>query len=110
MIRQSPKSKRNYTLCPYTTRFRANGVERRGLDDIACREDPGGEPELVGDPRRGWSDDEDKHNIRAAITLYPLIENAIRGRRGASIPDHLKSMGRLFSGLDRKSTRLNSSH
>src|SRR3546814_9556013 len=67
-----------------------HGVERRGLDDISWREDPGGEPELIGDPRRGWSDDEDKHNIRAAITLYPLIENAIRGRRGASIPDHLK--------------------
>src|SRR3546814_4815602 len=69
-----------------------HGVERRGLDDISWREDPGGEPELIGDPRRGWSDDEDRHNIRAAITLYPLIENAIRGQR------------------DRKSTRLNSSH
>ena len=78
-----------------------HGVERRGLEDISWREDPGGEPELIGDPRRGWSDDEDKHNIRAAITLYPLIENAIRGQRGASVPDHLKSMGKLFSGFAR---------
>ena len=72
------------------------GVERAGLP-VSWQEDPGGEPELIGDPRRGWSDDEDRHNLRAAITMYPLFENAIRGARGSSVPDHMNAMGRLFA-------------
>ena len=71
-------------------------VERGGLP-VSWAEDPGGEPELIGDPRRGWSDDEDRHNMRAAIVMYPLIENAIRGARGRSVPEHLQAMGRLFA-------------
>ena len=73
-----------------------HGVERAGLP-ISWNEDPGGEPELIGDPRRGWNDDEDRHNLRAAITMYPLFENAIRGARGRTVPEHLQAMGRLFS-------------
>jgi acetyl-CoA C-acetyltransferase len=73
-----------------------HGVERAGLS-ISWHEDPGGEPELIGDPRRGWSDYEDRHKMRAAIVMYPLIENAIRGARGRTIPEHLLSMGTLFA-------------
>ena len=61
-----------------------HGVERAGLA-ISWRGRSGGEPELIGDPRRGWSDYEDRHQMRAAIVMYPLIENAIRGARGASV-------------------------
>ena len=64
---------------------------------ISWQEDPGGVPELVGDPRRGWTDHEDRHGMRAAITLYPLIENAIRGARGSSGKEHLLSMARLMA-------------
>lgn len=60
-------------------------------------EDPGGEPEEIGDPRRGWSDYEERHLMRAAIAMYPLIENAIRGARGRDVDTHLKEMGRLFA-------------
>ena len=73
-----------------------HGVERAGLP-VTWAEEPGGEPEQIGDPRRGWSDHEDRHHMRAAITMYPLFENAIRGARGRSVPEHLKAMGRLFA-------------
>jgi acetyl-CoA C-acetyltransferase len=72
-----------------------HGVERAGLP-VSWDEDPGGEPELIGDPRRGWSDHEDRHAMRAAITMYPLFENAIRGARKRSVPEHLRAMGRLL--------------
>ena len=77
-----------------------HGVERAGLP-VSWQEDPGGTPELAGDPRRGWSEHEDKHNLRAAITQYPLYENAIRGRRGSALSGHMQSMGRLMSRFAR---------
>jgi len=75
-----------------------HGVERSKLE-VNWSEEPGGEPELIGEPRRGWSDHEDRHNMRAAITMYPLFENAIRGARGRTVPEHLRAMGRLFAGF-----------
>jgi acetyl-CoA C-acetyltransferase len=72
------------------------GVQLGGFE-VSWAEDPGGEPEQAGDPRRGWSDCEDRHNMRAAITMYPLIENAIRGQRGRSMETHLKAMAKLFA-------------
>jgi len=72
-----------------------HGVERSGMD-VSWKEDPGGEPELIGDPRKGWNDYEDRHGMRAAITMYPLFENSIRGSR-ASTPDaHLEDMAKLM--------------
>ena len=59
-------------------------------------EEPDDPPEEVGDPRRGWNDHEDLHGMRAAIVFYPLFENAIRHRRGRSVPEHRLAMGRLF--------------
>lgn len=72
-----------------------HALERAGATDL-WSEDPGGAPQLVGDPRRGWNDVEDRHELRAAIVMYPLLENAIRGflRRGVS--DHLRALGTLF--------------
>ena len=83
------------------------GVEHADLD-ISWSENPGGEPELIGDPRRGWSDHEDRHNMRAAITFYPLFENAIRGARRRSIPEHMRCIGKLmahFAGVAAKNLR-----
>ncbi len=77
-----------------------HGVERAGLP-VSWQEDPGGEPEQIGDPRRGWNEHEDRHNLRAAITQYPLFENAIRGRRGRTLEEHMRAMGRLMSGFAR---------
>ena len=74
-----------------------HGLERRGAADGVWNEDPGGAPELIGEPRRGWSDHEDLHRMRAAIVMYPLIENAIRGARGRSIAAHQQHIGALMS-------------
>lgn len=73
-----------------------HAVERAGLP-VSWKEDPGGKWVEIGDDRRGWSDHEDRHNMRAAITMYPLFENAIRGARGRTIPEHMLAMGRLFA-------------
>ena len=76
------------------------GVEHANLE-VKWSEDPGGEPELIGDPRRGWNDHEDRHNMRAAITFYPLFENAIRGARGRSISEHMVCIGKLMAHFAR---------
>src|SRR5437764_5444543 len=73
-----------------------HGVERAGLP-VSWHEDPGGSPEWIGDSRRGWNDEEDRHNLRAAISFYPLFENAIRGVRGRSVDRHLQAMANLFA-------------
>jgi acetyl-CoA C-acetyltransferase len=73
-----------------------HGLERSGASGV-WTEDPGGTPEMIGDARRGWSDHEDLHRMRAAIIMYPLIENAIRGARGCSVNAHQKAIGRLMS-------------
>ena len=74
------------------------GVERAGLE-VSWAEDPGGQPELVGDPRRGWTDHEDRHGMRAAIAMYPLFENAIRGQRRRTPGEHLKAISQLMAGF-----------
>ncbi len=72
------------------------GLQRAGLK-AQWAECLGGAPELVGDPRRGWSDPEDRHGLRAAIAFYPLFENALRGARGRDIEQHQRSIGALMS-------------
>jgi len=73
-----------------------HGLQRAG-QAVDWSEDPGGEPEVVGDTRRGWSDHEDRHGLRAAIAFYPLFENAWRAAKGLSLPDHLRGMATLMA-------------
>jgi len=73
-----------------------HGLERTGAAGV-WTEDPGGTPELIGDARRGWSDHEDLHQMRAAIVMYPLIENAIRAARGRSVDAHQQAIGTLMA-------------
>lgn len=68
---------------------------------IDWNEDPGGEPERVGDKRFGFSDEEARHDLRAAIHFYPLLENAIRGGLRRDVTSHMNAMGRLFERLAR---------
>ncbi|MCH8506547.1 MAG: acetyl-CoA acetyltransferase [Ectothiorhodospiraceae bacterium] len=74
------------------------GVQRAG-QEVSWAEDPGGEPELLGESRSGWSPHEEKHGLDAAISYYPLFEQAIRGRRGHTVEQHLQSMARLLEGF-----------
>jgi acetyl-CoA C-acetyltransferase len=73
-----------------------HGLERTGAAGV-WNEEPGGAPELIGDPRRGWNDHEELHRMRAAIVMYPLFENAIRAARGRSIEGHQKAIGALMA-------------
>jgi acetyl-CoA C-acetyltransferase len=73
-----------------------HGLERSGAVGV-WNEDPGGTPELIGDPRRGWNDHEERHRMRAAIVMYPLIENAIRAARGRSVEAHQQALGALMA-------------
>ena len=66
---------------------------------IDWNEDPGGEPERIGDRRFGFSDEEARHGLRAAIHFYPLLENAIRGGLKRDVPAHMAAMGKLFERL-----------
>jgi acetyl-CoA C-acetyltransferase len=73
-----------------------HAVERAQLP-VSWHEDPGGDHEVIGDARRGWSDHEDHHNMRAAIAMYPLFENAIRGARGRNLEQHMNAIGTLMA-------------
>jgi acetyl-CoA C-acetyltransferase len=66
---------------------------------IDWNEDPGGEPTRIGDKRVGFSDEEARHELRAAIHFYPLLENAIRGGLKRDVGSHMMAMGRLFERL-----------
>ena len=79
--------------------LRTQHAAERGSPEGLWAENPGGEPEVIGDPRRGWSDHEEKHNIRAAIAMYPMFENGIRAARGRSLPTHMQAIGRLMAGF-----------
>lgn len=72
------------------------GLQRVG-QKARWAESAGGAPELIGDARRGWSDHEDRHGLRAAIAFYPLFENALRGARGRTIDEHQRAIGGLMS-------------
>ena len=89
-------SMRAALLCGGEALRTQHGLERTGAAGV-WDEDPGGTPELIGDPRRGWNDHEDLHRMRAAIVMYPLFENAIRGARGRGIEAHQRHIGELMA-------------
>ncbi len=62
-------------------------------------EDPGDEPTRIGTRQVGFSDEENRHDLRAAIHFYPLLENAIRGGLKRDVASHMTAMGRLFERL-----------
>src|SRR5256885_14409581 len=95
MIRRPPRS----TLFPYTTLFRSH---RWGWDREAYSEE-------TGMPRDGGF----KRAVRARMAKtgesYAVAKAALEGRIGRSLPDFEDGYD-PFDTLDRKSTRLNSSH
>jgi hypothetical protein len=91
---------RGVLLCGGEALRTQHAIERNSPPGLWA-ESPRGEPELIGDPRRGWSDHEEKHNLRAAIAMYPLFENGIRGARGRDINTHMQAIGQLMAGFAR---------
>src|ERR1700730_6396045 len=79
--------------------LRSTQNARRAGQEIDGNEDPGVGPIGIGDKRFGFSDEEARHELRAAIHFYPLLENAIRGGLKRDVDRHMKAMGRLFERL-----------
>src|SRR3546814_13382993 len=99
MIRRPPRSTRTYTLFPYTTLFRSQcGARARfsHLDEMEIRDDV--PRKLIG----GTS----PHDLQYPLTtLQPIamsFPDAIRREKGHEAA--------IVAAVDRKSTRLNSSH
>ena len=59
-------------------------------------EDAGGERIDLGFERAGGTDNERKHGIIFPVSVYPLFENAIRGKKDHSIEQHLDYLGEMF--------------
>lgn len=79
--------------------LRSTQNARRASLALDWNEDYGGAPERVGDERFGYSEEEARHELRAAIHFYPLLENAIRGGLKRDMASHMEAMGRLFHRL-----------
>lgn len=71
-------------------------AQRQGIA-LDWNDDPGGTFDTWGVSRRGWSDLEDRHGARAAITMYPMFEHAIRGRLGRTVAEHQAAIGTLLA-------------
>src|SRR3546814_14309606 len=99
MIRQPPRSTRTDTLFPYTTLFRSRGLISHHLAARA--------PDRVVERRsqRGHAGDILRFFDRGGET-----ERAGQILRARAIAAFLPAGGRQRAEIDRKSTRLNSSH
>ncbi|MEZ4217368.1 MAG: acetyl-CoA acetyltransferase [Myxococcota bacterium] len=60
-----------------------------------------GAPEVLGHSKMGHDAHEARHGLDAPIHVYPLIENALRARRGRSLDAHRDALGRLFAPFTR---------
>lgn len=56
-----------------------------------------GEPELVGEIRRGNSKYESEYGLSSPTQIYPIFENALRATRRLDLDAHRQRMGKLFS-------------
>src|SRR3546814_8400074 len=105
MIRRPPRSTRTDTLFPYTTLFRSDkGSGRRyaAKDAFFSRQAAG---HVFGFSLR---------NKLEAVDLVGTVDGRLIGFGPFAYSRNLRTLGRLSAhdlyGLDRKSTRLNSSH
>src|SRR3546814_20784803 len=111
MTRLQPRSTRTATLCPYTTLFRdADIVERGRPMTLNSLESFGAALRVIDDvwalvQATGWNSD------KSALLRLPDIGVATIAKRAADGRDLLDRIAGIdVDTLDRKSTRLNSSH
>ncbi|MBT4521499.1 MAG: acetyl-CoA acetyltransferase [Halieaceae bacterium] len=72
------------------------GRLKQGLPMNGWSDDPGGEPELLGDFRPPVTEHERDFGLHLPSTCYPLFENALRGKNGWSLEEHRRRLGELF--------------
>src|SRR3546814_9701827 len=118
MIRRPPSSTRTYTLFPYTTLFqsiaedrvervlRCRGQRYRAIADVALRIGVGVVEVDKEAVKRGWQEGE-----RLLIAeLQPLYGRLVAVQRDQRLGERHAVEHAVIGRLDRKSTRLNSSH
>ena len=59
--------------------------------------DPGSDPLAIGEDRSGTTDYERRHGLAFPVNVYPLFENALRGRAHRTPAEHLQWLGKFFS-------------
>src|SRR3546814_15106305 len=107
MIRRPPRSTRTDTLFPYTTLFRSHRA--RGVDDIGMLRADAGAEQLHPAAGAGRFD---HRRLHAGV----LVDELLGDELGEGVDGRRADDANLIAGaaagrrLDRKSTRLNSSH
>ncbi len=56
-------------------------------------------PRRIGDARPGTTPYEQRHGLNRPINIYPMFENALRGRDRRPLAEHQKRLGKLFAGF-----------
>src|SRR3546814_949304 len=123
MLRRPPRSTRTDTLFPYTTLFRSAGLSRQTLGGLAQQFytgigqqgvwAAGGLEPMLDEGREAFALD---HRLELHLHLDTAMQcgigRALQGLRQAGVTDqpHGDQVARVEREVDRKSTRLNSSH
>ena len=77
------------------------GRLKAGLDIDGWQSQEGEPPEMVTTERLPATPHEAAHGILLPASVYPLFENALRGKYGEDIDTHQRRMGELFHPLTR---------
>lgn len=75
------------------------GRLKQGLPMDDWFDDPGSDPQIIGEGRPGVSDHEALYGIQTPASTYPLFENALRGKYGLTLSEHRQKMGKLYAGF-----------
>src|SRR3546814_12328015 len=111
MVRRPPRSTRTDTLCPYTTLVRSRG---EGPAVVRCErgEDSPG-TENIWHVDVTWTKTPPLGSVLRAIDVPPAGGDTLWADMGNAfdcLPDEIKDLIDGKDAIDRKSTRLNSSH
>jgi acetyl-CoA C-acetyltransferase len=74
---------------------------KRGLDMDAWQDDPGTDPQMLGSHRPPATEHEKSYDIQTPASVYPLFENALRGKYGLTLEQHRQKMGELYHGFNK---------
>ncbi|QHS10043.1 acetyl-CoA acetyltransferase [Sinimarinibacterium sp. NLF-5-8] len=75
------------------TQMRGKGASLSGVIDNATGE----RPRLLGDDREPTNATEKRHGLDLPIQIYPLFEQALRGRYGHGPVEHRQMLGELYA-------------
>jgi acetyl-CoA C-acetyltransferase len=64
-----------------------------------------GEPERIGENRRGSSRAEAEYGLNLPIDVYPIFENALRAKRGLDLATHRRRVSELMSRFTKVAAR-----